>query len=60
MESLENTKKESTLEYENFYKTVLKKQCLDVQRWKLKVEMVLSMKNKEIQKMNEKRIEMVC
>lgn len=60
VEPLKKTQKDSYLEYENFYITALKKQHLDVERWKLKVKMVLNMKNKEVQKMNAKKIELVC
>lgn len=60
LKPLEHTKKESTLEHENLYKIALNKQYLDVKGWKLKVEMVLNMTNKEIQKKNAKMIELVC
>lgn len=48
------------LEQENVYKNSSKEQYLELEHWKLKIEMISNMKNKETQKKNDQLIEMVC
>jgi len=55
-----NKKNQIYLEKNLFYKNSLKKQYMEVEHWKMRIEMILNLKKREIQKLNEQMIEKVC
>lgn len=60
-DNLENKKEQiNILERNTFYKNSLKKQYVEIEQWKMRIEMISNAKNKEMQKLNERMIEKVC
>lgn len=57
---LENEKNTIYLEQKKVYENTLKKQCFEIELWKMRIEMISNMKNKQIQILNDRITEMVC
>jgi len=58
--NLENKNNITYLEQNIFGKHFLKKQYAEIEYWKMKIEMISNVKNKEIHKLNEHMIKKVC
>lgn len=56
----ENEKNTIHLEQEKVYENSLKKQYFEIELWKMRIEMISNMKNKQIQIRNDRITEMVC
>lgn len=57
---LQNNQQKVYLEQFNTYKDSLKNQHFEVELWKMRIEIISNMKNKEMQLLSEQIIEMVC
>jgi len=58
--NLTNKKNQTYLEKNLLYKNSLKKQYIEVEHWKMRIEMISNLKKKELQKLNKQMIEKVC
>lgn len=56
----QNIQQKVNLEQFNKYKESLRKQNFEVELWKLRIENISNMKNKEMQLIREQNIKMVC
>lgn len=54
-----NIKNKIYIKQENVYINTLKKQYFELKMWKMRIEIISNMKNKEIQKRDKQIIEMV-
>lgn len=57
---LENDSSENDLKQENVNKNILEKKKFELEIWKMRIETISNLKEKEIHKKNEQRILMVC
>lgn len=60
MENQQNIQHKVYLEQFNTYEKSLKKQNFEVKLWKMRIETISDMKNKEMQLIREQTIKMVC
>lgn len=59
-DKLQNKLKQAYFERLNTCKDSLKKKKFEVDLWQMRIEMILHMKKKEMQTLNDQIIEMVC
>lgn len=60
MEKQESIKNQINTEQVNVYRNKLKEQYFEVKKWKMRVDMISSLREKEIEMKDRKIIEMVC